>query len=286
MIALQVILSGLLLGGIYALMGMGLSLIFGILKIANFAQGEFYTIGAYLCFLCISMGLNPFLAIIVSALGAFILGSIIEKVCIASLRKMGGREWLLDAFVLTLGLSIILQNIFLIIFGAEYRGIPYLWPGTISFLGVHLTVERAIILTLITVAGIIFWFFIQKTDVGKATRAVAQNAQSAKALGINVEFIYTLTFGLGAVLSGIAGAFLLPIVTVYPTAGYLPLLKGFTVVILGGLGSIKGAVIGGVLLGIIEAFATFLFGAGWQYVISLVMVILVLIIKPEGLFRV
>lgn len=280
----ELIFSGLLRGGIYTLMAVGQSIIFGVLNVVNFAQGELYMLGAYITYFTITiLNVNPIIAFILSTAGLFAAGCIMEKSVIHPLRSRGG-EWLINSFVLTLGVSVFLKNIALGVFGPDYRGIHFFFEGNLKFWGVSFSKDRLMIFLTSIFVTVIFWIFIKKTRLGRAIRAVAQNEEAARIVGVNINKIYLITFGLGAMLSGLAGGLLLPILLAYPTVGITPQLKGFAVVMLGGLGNIKGAIIGGFLLGIIESFSTFFFSAGWQNVIALFIVVFALLVKPTGLF--
>jgi branched-chain amino acid transport system permease protein len=281
----ELIFQGLVRGAMYALMGIGLSLIFGILGVVNFAHGEFFMLGTYaMYFVSVLLGL-PFLAgVAAAAIVLFIAGVLIERALIEPLRRRAGRDWLLDSFVLTIGLMVILQNLALLGFGSQRRGITTMIEGGLTFGDVVVTYERLAILALAVVIVALLAAHIKLTDTGKAIRATAQHPEAAQTLGIDVGHIYTIAFGIGASLAGASGALLISIFPAFPTVGYQPVLKSFAVVILGGLGNIPGAIAAGFLLGIIEAYAIFFMSAGWQSVITPLIVILILIIRPQGLF--
>ena len=269
----------------YTLMGVGLSLIFGILEIVNFAHGEFFMIGAYVMYYTMAVLGLPFpVGCIVAALFLFLFGVLVERSMIAPLRRSAGRDWLLDAFVLTIGLVILLQNAAQVLFGADRYGVSELISGGISWGDIAITYERLAIIGMAIVVCVLLWAFVKFTALGKAIRATAQNADAAQTLGIDIQRIFTISFGIGSALAGISGAMLISIFPAYPTVGEQPALKSFAVVILGGLGNIPGAIAGGLLLGIIESFTFFLTSAGWQSVLTAAVVVLVLIFRPQGLF--
>jgi branched-chain amino acid transport system permease protein len=281
----ELVFQGLVRGAMYALMGIGLSLIFGILGIVNFAHGEFFMLGTYaMYFVAVALGL-PFVAgVAAAACILFLIGVIIERGLIEPLRRRAGRDWLLDSFVLTIGLMVMLQNLTLIGFGSQRRGTTSLMPGSFTIGDVVITYERlAILLLAIVIVGLLA-AYVKFTRTGKAIRATAQHPEAAQTLGIDVGRIYTIAFGIGASLAGASGALLISIFPAFPTVGYQPVLKSFAVVILGGLGNIPGAIAAGFLLGIIEAYAIFFMSAGWQSVITPLIVILILIFRPQGLF--
>jgi branched-chain amino acid transport system permease protein len=281
----ELIFQGLVRGAMYALMGIGLSLIFGILGVVNFAHGEFFMLGTYaMYFVAAVLGL-PFLAgVAAAAIVLFVVGVLVERALIEPLRQRAGRDWLLDSFVLTIGLMVILQNLALLGFGSRRRGITTMVEGSVVFGDVTITYERLAILALAVVIVGLLAAYIKFTDTGKAIRATAQHPEAAQTLGIDINRIYTVAFGLGAALAGAAGALLISIFPAFPTVGYQPVLKSFAVVILGGLGNIPGAIAGGFLLGIVEAYAIFFMSAGWQSVITPLIIILVLVFRPQGLF--
>jgi branched-chain amino acid transport system permease protein len=283
----ELIFQGLVRGAMYALMAIGLSMIFGILGVVNFAHGEFFMLGTYAMYYVTAVLGLPFLAgVAAAAMVLFVVGLLVERGLIEPLRKRAGRDWLLDSFVLTIGLMVILQNLALLGFGSRRRGITTMLDGSFRFGDVVITYERLAILALALVIVGLLAAYIKFTDTGKAIRATAQHPEAAQTLGVDIGRIYTITFGLGAALAGAAGALLISIFPAFPTVGYQPVLKSFAVVILGGLGNIPGAIAGGFVLGIVEAYAIFFMSAGWQSVITPVIIVLVLIFRPQGLFTV
>ena len=281
----ELVFQGLVRGAMYALMGVGLALIFGILGIVNFAHGELFMLGAYTMFFCLSVLGLPFVAGVAAAAAAlFVVGSLIERGLIEPLRRRAGRDWLIDSFVLTIGLMVVLQNLALLAFGSTRRGVATLLPGSFEIGAATITYERLMILLFATLLVLALGAFVKFTPLGKAIRATAQNAEAAQTLGIDTPRVYTVSFGIGAALAGAAGALLISIFPAFPTVGYQPSLKAFAVVILGGLGNVTGAIAGGLLLGIVEAYAIFFMSAGWQNVLTPIVIILVLILRPQGLF--
>jgi branched-chain amino acid transport system permease protein len=284
-ILITLLLEGLVRGSEYALMALGLSLIFGILEIVNFAQGEFFMLGTYVMYaFTVVIGLPFPVGIAGAAAFLFAFGMMVERGLVATLRRRAHREWLIDSFVLTIGLGVLLLNLTHLILGSRRRGVVDLIVGSITIGGVVLPNERLAIVGVAVTSVIALWGFVKFTNWGLAIRATAQGPEAAQALGINIGRVYTVAFGLGAGLAAIAGAMLLSIYPAYPGVGAEPVLKGFAVVILGGLGSMPGAIVGGVLLGIIEAFTMFSLTAGWHNVLAAILVVLVLIFRPAGLF--
>jgi branched-chain amino acid transport system permease protein len=281
----ELVFQGLVRGAMYALMGVGLSLIFGILGIVNFAHGELFMIGTYvMVFVSVLLGLPFILGIAAAGVVLFFVGVLLERGLVEPLRRRAGRDWLLDSFVLTIGLMVILQNLALLGFGSRRRGITTMLPGSLTIGDITIAYERLVILGLAVLVVGLLAAYIKFTSTGKAIRATAQHAEAAQTLGININRIYTIAFGIGAALAGVAGALLISIFPAFPTVGYQPVLKSFAVVILGGLGNIPGAIAAGFLLGVVEAYAIFFMSAGWQAVITPLIIILILIFRPSGLF--
>ena len=179
---------------------------------------------------------------------------------------------------------VILQNLALLTFGSTRRGVATLLPGSFEIGPAVITYERLMILMLSTFLVLALGAFVKFTSLGKAIRATAQHPEAAQTLGIDTPRIYTISFGIGAALAGAAGALLISIFPAFPTVGYQPSLKAFAVVILGGLGNVTGAIAGGLLLGVVEAYAVFFLSAGWQNVLTPIIIILVLLLRPQGLF--
>jgi len=282
----DLLIGGILRGGMYVLMAMGLSLVFGVMKIPNFAHGEFYMLGAYFAyFACAVWGFPPVLAIMIAAVGGFLSGALMEKITFYPLRKRSRGDWIMNSFLVTAGLSFILQNLTQALLGADFRGVPQYWGGSLNwFSGMNISIDRIVGFLIAMASVAVFWLFLKKTKTGNAIWAVSEHETGAMLMGIELNKIHTLTFALSSMLAAIAGAALLSIIPAYPTMGLQPLYKSWFVVILVGLGNIEATIIGGFLVGIIEAVASFSLGAMWQDVISLSIIILVLLFKPTGLF--
>ena len=279
----ELIFQGLVRGAMYALMGIGLSLIFGILGVVNFAYGEFFMLGTYaMYFVSAALGL-PFLAgVAAAAIVPFVRGGW-SSALLEPLRRRAGRDWLLDPFVLTIGLMVILQNLALLGFGSRRRGITTMVEGSIVVGDVTITYERLAILALAVVIVGLLAAYIRFSATGKAIRATAQHPEAAQTPA-STSTASTRSPSASAPRSPAPRARLISIFPAFPTVGYQPVLKSFAVVILGGLGSIPGAIAGGFVLGIVEAYAIFFMSAGWQSVITPLIIILVLVFRPQGLF--
>jgi branched-chain amino acid transport system permease protein len=282
----DLIIGGILRGGLYVLMAMGLSLVFGVMNISNFAHGEFYMLGAYFAFFASTvLGANPILCVLIAALGGFICGVIMEKLCFYPLRKRSTGNWVMNSFLVTCGLSFVLQNLAQAWIGVNIKGVNRYWEGGISIMsGMTIPMDRIMGFVIAMLSVGFFWLFFTKTRTGNSIRAVSEHEVGATLVGINLNRIHTLTFALSCMLAAIAGAALLSIAPAHPNMGMAALYKSWTVVILVGLGNIGATLFGGLLLGMLETISIYSLGAGWQDLVTLVLIIIVLIIKPSGLF--
>ena len=281
-VLLQHLLNGLVLGGTYALLGIGLTLIFGLMNVVNFAHGEFYTLGAYLTFAGTSMLRVDFLLAVAAAiLGGGLAGAACERVL---LRPLAGES--IDTTMLaTIGLWIVLQNGELLAWGGVARSIAHPFPTPPVVLGpVSLAPLRLAVLGAALVLILGAHLLIHRTSLGVAMRATFQDGETAALMGIEIGRIRTLTFAVGSGLAAAAGALLGPIFLVYPAMGDLAALKAFAVVILGGLGSFAGATLGGLLLGVAEELGAGYVSSGYRDAVGFVIIILVLLFRPAGLF--
>jgi branched-chain amino acid transport system permease protein len=278
---LQHLVNGLVLGGTYALLGIGLTLIFGLMNVVNFAHGEFYTLGAYAAFAAVTLSGLPFVAALAAAVVAGVaLGALTERVLLRPLRGQS-----IDTVMLVMiGLWITMQNAELLVWGGVAQSIPHPFPtapltlGPLSIAPLRLFVLAAA-LALILGAHLI----VHRTQLGRAMRATFQDPDTAALMGVRIGQIHTATFALGSGLAAAAGALLGPIFLAYPAMGDLAALKAFSVVILGGLGSVAGATLGGVLLGIAEELGAGYVSSGYRDAVGFVIIILVLLLRPSGL---
>ena len=277
---------GLLRGGLYALMASGLTLVLGVMNISNFAHGEFYMIGAYGGYFAYAVfGLNPFLAILIGCAIAAALGLLVERTGFRGLHSVSKDKWLTNSFLLTVGISMILQYTAFSIWGPNYMGVPHFWSGMVTISSQFQLPYDRLLAFLVSVLGLsALWLFLTRTITGKAIRSVAQDETGAMIVGINVPKMYTVTFTMSCALAGLAGASLLPIMPASPFVGLTPLFKSYFVVILAGFGSVMGSIIGGIAIGLLETITYYNLGAGWQDVASLAVIMLVLLVKPAGLF--
>lgn len=277
----SVVLSGILLGGLYSLVAIGLNLIFGVIRVVNFAQGEFVMLGMYATFVAYSvLHMDPYLAIILVFPVMFAFGMLVQRLVLQHLQN----EPTMQIFA-TFGLLMLLQNVVLALTGGAAISIRTPLSSLAIPLGpVQVSVPRLIALAAVTVVAALLQWGLRHTMIGKAVQAVAQDRRAARLMGIDVERTYMLTFGLGAGLAGIAGALLTPIFTMSPQIGDNFTLAAFAVVVLGGLGSVKGAYIGGFLIGLTEALAGFYIDPALKQAVWFAIFILVLVVRPTGLF--
>jgi branched-chain amino acid transport system permease protein len=276
----QVAISGVLLGAVYALLAIGLNLIFGVMRIINIAHGDLLMLGAYATFWLFTLwGVNPLLALVLVAPGMFLLGMALQRVLVD--RVVG--QPLLSSLLLTFGLSSLLVGLALNLWTANYRSVPA-FSGSLVVGGVALSVPRLLAFSVaLAITAAVYWF-LTRAKLGKAIRATAQNAEVALVCGIDVASIRLLVFGLGTALAAAAGALLAVIYTIYPEMGRAFLMKAFAIIVLGGLGSFQGAFLGALALGVAEAFAGYIWNTQIAEAVAYVVFIGVLLVRPGGLF--
>ena len=278
---LNVIAQGLLTGLIYGLMALGLSVIFGVVRVVNFAHGEFAVVAMYAAFLLFShLGLDPLVTMLPIAAAFFVVGYVLQTVLIH--RFVGRPEH--EQFILLVGVAIILVNGLLMIFGpdAQPANLPY---GFDSYMIGPLLLDKARIyaaIAAVAVAVVLFGFF-RHTRTGTAIRACADNLVGASVVGLDVKRLYALTFGVGLACVGAAGALMVAIADAVPSLGPAYTLLAFIIVIIGGLGSMAGALVGGILIGVSEALAGFILAPSMKSMFSFALLIAVLVLRPQGL---
>lgn len=280
---LQVVANGLLLGALFAIVSVGLTLIFGIVKVVNFAHGEFLMVGMYLTYLLTSrLGIHPFVTVIAVVPLLFLLGALTQRFLIQPL--MSARDDHIQIFA-TVGLSTALINLALLIFGADIANTPAsglrmpLQLGPVRVLTGQLAIFAVSVLLVVGLQR-----FLNQTQTGRAIRAVAQNRAAAQLMGINVNRIYILTFGIGAACVGVAAALIAPLYPTSPNIGTYFVLTAFVTVVLGGLGSISGAFFGSLIIGLIDSLSGFYLSSDLREVAVFGVFLVILILKPSGLF--
>ena len=281
----NILISGILRGGMYVLIALGLALVYGVMKIPNFAHGEYYLFGAYATYFALtSFGMSPVLAIIFAALVGFVLGAVIEKLTFSPLRKRNTGDWVTNAFMIGAGIQLIIQNGAQLLFTANYLGVEYLWEGGVQIGGINVSYDRLVAFCIAMATLVVFWLFLKKTKTGISILAVADDETGAMLMGVDIKKIHTLTYALSCMLAALAGGALLSVTPAYPTMGTAPNLAAWFTVILVGVGNLSAVIVGGFMVGLIEVFSTYIFGAAWQNVVSLSVIILILLFKPNGLF--
>jgi branched-chain amino acid transport system permease protein len=317
------IVNAIVTGGMWALLAAGLALVFGVMNIPHFAHGESFMIGAYVGYFVFTplhdylkenpggflAFIAPVLGVIVAAIVGSIVGVIIERLIFAPLRKRAQAGWVMNTFLLTVGLSFVLTNGFTIFpsigtvlkkvswlawmgeiienvrLGPNFRGIPrYYDVDPLEFLGVRVSIDRifAFVIAIVTIAALTY--FMQRTRTGRAIRAVSQDETGAQLVGINLAFIHTLTFSLATAMAAMSGAALLFMFQAYPTVGLKPLYLAWYVVMLVGLGNVYGAIVGGFIVALLQTATQQFVGIAWELVVPTVVMILILIAVPSGIF--
>lgn len=281
----NILIAGLLRGGMYSLMAVGLSLVYGVMNVANFAHGEQYMIGTYLgYFAFVVLGLHPMIAMLFAALGGFILGVVTEMFIFSPLRKQSGKNWVMNTFLLTLGFALILKNGMKILFGNSYRGISSYYNGTVSIASYAISIDRLVAFAIAVLVIGVMMVFLNTTRFGRAIRAVSMDATGAQLVGIRLKSVYYVVFGLSCSFAALSGAALLSLTPAYPTNGSQALYASWVVLILVGMGNVGGSIVGGIIVGLLETACIQFLGAAWQDVFTLTIVVLLLLIKPNGIF--
>lgn len=282
-IFLQVIVSGLLLGGVYAVFSVGLSLVFGVVRVINFAHGDLMMLGMYLTFYLYQIyKIDPyFAAIIIVAPALYLAGVLVQRSIVQPLLKASA---LMQIFA-TFGLSIILQNSALMAFTADYRTVLTSYSSASFDVGVvSISVPRLVAFGFAVFLLVALYVILRFTLIGKAMRAVAENRLVAQLMGVRVNRLYLFAFGLGSALTGAAGALLLPFTYVFPTIGGTYTLVAFVVVVLGGMGNMAGAFLGGLAIGLVESFSGTYISPEIKELTYYIIFILMLLVRPQGFF--
>jgi len=275
----QALLNGFGLAMVYVLVALGLTLIFSILEIINFAHGEFYMLGGYVTYYAYALfGLNYFATLGLAILTVGVAGVVAERLIFHDLRSKA-----LNAFIVSLGLLWVMQAGAQLAFGVLDKPVPSAFSGIVRVLGLVISVERLVVTLSAIVLIVALYLFLRLSRPGRAMRAVAQDADAAALQGVNIEAVAALGFGVGCALAGGAGGLLAPIFAVSPAMGALPVVKAFIIIIVGGMGSLPGAVLGGLLLGGVEGLGALFMGSAAVNILGFLMVIAVLLVRPRGL---
>ena len=276
----QIIVYGAVISAIYAMLAVGFTLIFGVARILNLAHGSFYALGAYGVYtLTANAHLPLFLAAPVAVLLVALFGVAVERVLVRPLRRST-----LAVLMITLAVALMVEQVLLLIFGSEARNVPSMVNATFHVMGADVSGQRLLALSgaIVILSGL--WFFMQRTRLGSAILAISQDAEAAQYMGIPSDRIYSLVMGLSAGIAAAAGVLVAPFQTVIPGMGLLPLIKAFAIVVVGGLGSIVGSIVGALLLGYTETIIAFKISIEWSQIVSVAAVLITLILRPAGFF--
>ena len=295
----SILVDTLATGGMWALMAGGLALVFGVMNIPNFAHGEFFMIGSFVAFTVFSpiqdamlenpspllQALGPFPGMVIAAIVGAVIGVVMEVFLFRPLRRRSRDQWVMNTFLLTAGVSVVLVNGDQVVFGNNFRGITRYWDvPSLHVLGVSVSVDRFMVFIIALVTIALFSLFLRSTRTGRAMRAVSQDETGAQMVGIDLNRIFMLTLGLSCGLAALAGASLLFMFPSYPSVGVQPLYLAWYVVILAGLGNVQGAVAGAFIVALLQTMTVYFVGVGWVDVLPTGFIILILLFKPSGLF--
>src|SRR3974390_2127246 len=277
----QAVVNGLLIGGIYALVSIGVTLIFGVVKIVNFAQGEFVMIGMYISFfLASSFGVDPLLSLLISMPTFFAVGVLVQHFLIRRVLALGD----MPQIFLTFALSLLLMNVALLLFTANYRTVQTAYSEAALQLGpLYVPVAKLIAFAVAMALSALLWGFLHATDLGKAMRAAAQNRDVAMLMGIDPDRVFAVAVGVALALAGAAGSLLMPFYPVYPMVGQVFVLMAFVAVVLGTLGNVTGALIASLMMGVGESLGIQFVGADSGLIVVFAMLLLTLALRPTGL---
>jgi branched-chain amino acid transport system permease protein len=278
----QAVINGLLIGGIYALVSIGVTLIFGVVKIVNFAQGEFVMIGMYISyFLAAIFGIDPLISLCISMPALFVIGVLLQHFLLRRVLALGD----MPQIFLTFALSLLLVNVALLLFTADYRTVQTSYSETAVHLGaLYVPVAKLIAFAVAMVLSGLLWVFLHATDLGKALRAAAQNRDVAMLMGINPDRVFCVAVGVALALAGAAGSLLMPFYPAYPLVGQVFVLMAFVAVVLGTLGNVCGALIASLMMGVAESLGIQFVGADSGLIVVFAMLLLTLAVRPNGLF--
>jgi branched-chain amino acid transport system permease protein len=277
----QQLVNGVALGSVYSLVALGLTLVYGVLKVPNFAHGALYTAGAYVAYVALtSLGASYVLAILAAVVVVAVLGAAVEWVVF---RPLEGKS-AVHAMIAALGVLYFLEGTADVIWGPDFRQVPTPFDGVVSLGGVNITEQRVlVIVAAVATMGALYWL-LKRTLVGMSIEAMAQDRVGALLVGIDTRRVALFTFAISGVLAAIAGSLIAPLVLVFPTMGAVIILKAFVIVILGGMGSVPGAIVGGYLLALAETMAGTYVAFAFSELIAFALLVLVLFLRPTGLF--
>lgn len=278
----QALIDGLLMGGVYALAALGLSLIFGVMKITNFAHGAMMTVGMYTVYMISTYaGISPYISLLFAAAFLFGIGYLTQKYLIHRIKDAPAHNQLL----LTLGIAYILENTLLAVFTPNYKTLKVgTFEKMIKIGSITINPAKLIAFAVVIAVTAAVYFILYRTRMGNAIRACSQNRDGATLMGIVIRKTNAIAFGIGTMCTGIAGALLTPVLSIYPTIGETFQLKCFVIAVLGGMGNLWGALISGLIVGVVEALTGYFAGGGWSEFMIYLIFVVILLIKPAGLF--
>jgi branched-chain amino acid transport system permease protein len=281
----QSALSGLLIGGIYGLIALGLNIVFGTMRVVNFAQGALLMVGMFIAYWLWELGgIHPYWSPLVSVPALFGLGYLIQRLLVAPLLARERAREPMSVLLVTLGLALVLENLALLFFAADFKTVQVgLTRQTFKVAGLIVSVPRLVGLGTMLATGLVLYLFFMRTDLGRAIRAVGQDRQVARLLGIDDRRVYNLAFAISAALMGVAAAVLVPFFYTHPAVGTSFILKAFVIVVLGGLGSMPGAVLGGLIVGVIEGVVGLYVQAAVAQIVLFGLFIAIVFVRPAGL---
>lgn len=278
---LQQLLNGLTLGSVYILVGIGLTLVFGILHVPNFAHGSLYLIGGYMTLMIMkTMGVHYFIAILMSIVVVALLAVLMERLVFNPLRNAPA----IHDKIAAIGLVLFFEALVSLLWGNEYHRMLTPFGGSIEIAGMSTSPQRLLVIAVAVLVVILLYLFLKKTMIGASILAMAQNREGAFLVGINTNVVAMMTFAISGVLAAIAASLASPINLVFPGMGHLVILKAFVVVIIGGMGSIPGAIIGGLVLGISESLGATYISNDYKDMIAFLLLIIIMTARPKGLF--
>lgn len=281
---INILISGIKLSVIYCLMALGFTIVYGVGKIFNYAHGAFFTWGAYIAWF-LSAGffhLNYILSFVLTIPIMFLFGVVFERITIYPLRKRP--NWTIAVFIVTLGAALFLDSLALVCFGPRFKRLPPLLEGTYNFSGYVIGRHDALLVIIVIFIVVVLGLFLSKSREGMVMRAVSQDTLGARISGVPIDRVFSGTFGISAVLAGISGMLLTPKTLLFPVVGWPILFKAFVIVVFGGLGSIQGTIYAAFILGMVEAFVAFYIGGIWGLPVFLIILMVVLVARPQGLF--
>lgn len=277
----QQILNGLTLGSVYGLVALGLTLVYGILHVPNFSHGALYMVGAYAAWvLMVSVGVNYWLAMLGAGVVVAIISVLCERLVFNPLRHAPP----IHDKIAAIGILLFLEAVVQAIWGADFQRMPAPYPGVISFMGLFMPIQRVLIVVGAIVLMLGLHFFLKRTTTGATIIAMAQDREGAFLVGIDANKVSMITFAIAGFLAAVAAALFAPINLVYPGMGHLVIMKAFVIIVLGGMGSIPGAIVAGMIIGFAESFGAFYVSTNYKDLIAFALLVIILSLRPQGLF--